>query len=630
MTPGLDKYAKIADEYESIGVQQFAKFPKDKLEFIQKHINTIEGHPMKQLLPQWSPIYMDYSHNKFILAARQTGKSTYIGIDMLWYALTNQGATLAYVTYDETNLSHYSNQKFRRGIIMSNLAIRMQLTKNERGEVAFKNAATIFLVTDEGEYKHVEGTSASVVKLDESQYHDFQFFPIFREAMSYVLGKMDILGRGGESGSAYEEEWTHTTQSEYVFDDPGWRKKLKFGKKEDGGYGLIEGPYLQEICKGHYKPRKPENNLYPGYHLPQDIFPHIPLTINDAINLYRLPPEFSIEWKRKNYPKQLFQAHVMAEFYKASRRPITPEMVLACMKPYSFYRFLTADEVRDIKAHYGNKCTILMGVDWGSSTAGNSSTVITILIKIVTGRTDDTARYFMCYHHVINRGEPGEPDMGVEEAYFVSKLFREYECDMGVADLGYGEIQVRAIQEGGINPKTNERFPGLGYSKFLGCRTIRDVIAPERDKPGKVDAEIDEITRIEIDKTHSIDNFIDFLGWYVTNPYDPENDATRRPKLMIPYEDEYAVYHLVKEWTKITRKDLEQVSDIQVEDPRQVARKEYNHPPDSAMSVIYCLEADGANMRKGGSFRGIGKAFDNTGAGGSFGGFGGVSRRSRR
>jgi len=189
LTPGLDKYAKIADEYESIGVQQFAKFPKDKLEFIQKHINTIEGHPMKQLLPQWSPIYMDYSHNKFILAARQTGKSTYIGIDMLWYALTNQGATLAYVTYDETNLSHYSNQKFRRGIIMSNLAIRMQLTKNERGEVAFKNAATIFLVTDEGEYKHVEGTSASVVKLDESQYHDFNSFQSLEKQCHTSLAK---------------------------------------------------------------------------------------------------------------------------------------------------------------------------------------------------------------------------------------------------------------------------------------------------------------------------------------------------------------------------------------------------------------------------------------------------------
>jgi len=44
--------------------------------------------------------------------------------------------------------------------------------------------------------------------------------------------------------------------------------------------------------------------------------------------------------------------------------------------------------------------------------------------------------------------------------------------------------------------------------------------------------------------------------------------------------------------TSITRKDLESVQEVKVEDPRQKARKEYNHPPDSVMSIIYCLIAD--------------------------------------
>ncbi len=43
--------------------------------------------------------------------------------------------------------------------------------------------------------------------------------------------------------------------------------------------------------------------------------------------------------------------------------------------------------------------------------------------------------------------------------------------------------------------------------------------------------------------------------------------------------------------TNLTRKDLSDKIDDDEEDPRQRARKEFNHPKDSLMAMIYALKA---------------------------------------
>ena len=54
----------------------------------------------------------------------------------------------------------------------------------------------------------------------------------------------------------------------------------------------------------------------------------------------------------------------------------------------------------------------------------------------------------------------------------------------------------------------------------------------------------------------------------------------------------YKATFLMDDFCSITRKDLEDVQEVRVEDPRQKPRKEYNHPPDSVMSIVYCMVAD--------------------------------------
>lgn len=67
--------------------------------------------------------------------------------------------------------------------------------------------------------------------------------------------------------------------------------------------------------------------------------------------------------------------------------------------------------------------------------------------------------------------------------------------------------------------------------------------------------------------------------------------AVKVPKLMIPYAKNWEVDFLIKEWIKLTRKDLEKVQDGEIENGKQHVKKEWNHPPDSMMSMIYCIVA---------------------------------------
>jgi len=47
----------------------------------------------------------------------------------------------------------------------------------------------------------------------------------------------------------------------------------------------------------------------------------------------------------------------------------------------------------------------------------------------------------------------------------------------------------------------------------------------------------------------------------------------------------------LSDFTSITRKDLAEIEDIIIEDSRQRAKKEFNHPRDSVMSIIYARQA---------------------------------------
>src|SRR3972149_289327 len=472
------------------------KLPINILDWIKSARPIVEGKKRNFLAsPFWIDIYNDPVNRLLIMAGRQVLKSTYLTDVFAFGAITSPGSTFVYVTFDELSLSGFSNQKFRIGTLEQNPMLKLYVRGGGVGkisEVGFVNNSRVYLTTDQGGYAHVEGKSPQEVLMDEVQYQDLQFLPKMQESMSHTKGKLKMVGRGGEGGSELERLWLQTDQREWMYDDPDWRDKLRFEK----GKGLVIGDYLKDVLKGRWTVKGKENPIFHGYHIPQYIFPTTPLTIEDAIEKYEVDPSYSIEWKQKNYPQSILKTHVYGSFYKETRRPVTREMVLACMTPYRMYDLLTPDEIGELKDLYKDRIKISLGVDFGSGISA-SSTVISILIEWKMSK-GHPSRYQLAF---INK-RPSENQL--DQAEYINRIFKESKCDIGIGDLGYGANQVKLIQDGGFSRRTGIKFSGVGSNKFIGCRTIGDETKPLQTFNDKIDEHGEETGRISIDKTSKI------------------------------------------------------------------------------------------------------------------------------
>ena len=554
-------------------------FPKDPIKWTQVARPIVDGQYRNlDWLPFWVDIYNDHHWDVMVMAGRQVFKSTYCTDMLAWYATTNPGQQVGYAVDSGDHLSAFSNQRMRVGTFEENelLALFPRHGTGNIGEISLKNKATIYMqhTTEGSHYKKMEGKSPKLMMLDEAQYQPVQHLGKLESAMTMTHGLMRVLGIGGEAGSAYERMWLRTDQREWEYSNPYWRKELQFDEN-----GLVIGDYLTEVLRGRWLPKHPENTEFHGYHIPQTMMPHIPLTIDDAVKKYHIAPKFSLEWKQKNMPKSEFITHVLGEFWKSARRPITREMVIACMEPYSGLEMMTGEEVRELKKGYGNELLVCFGADWGSSPS-KSATVFTIMLYW---------KKFDIYQ--IAKIDVRPQENLFRQAQQATEMFKEYGCEIGVADLGYGTHQVKQMQDGGYDKDSGEKFEGVGTDKLLGCNSVSSPKAPFKWFDVKTDAHGDEVSSISIDKSAAIDEFIDILETIKEHPTTHYAPRGSRPQLVIPYKNPYETDFLIEDCTATTRKDLAEVEDIETTDPRLFAKKDYNHPRDTMMSIIYSIQA---------------------------------------
>jgi hypothetical protein len=132
----------------------------------------------------------------------------------------------------------------------------------------------------------------------------------------------------------------------------------------------------------------------------------------------------------------------------------------------------------------------------------------------------------------------------------------------------------------------------MGKRHFHGCRTIGSEVKPQEQFVQATDEHGTELGRLQIDKTTSIQGFIDFIGTYVSHPTRNHEDELKKTKFIIPMKNDWETDFLMNDMCSITRKDLDEDLVSVEDDPRQRAKKEFNHPKDSVMSIIYCLVAD--------------------------------------
>ncbi|MDH3834810.1 MAG: hypothetical protein OES34_11735 [Nitrosopumilus sp.] len=531
------------------------------------------------LFPYLIDIYEDNHPNIMSKWARQTFKTTTASDIMGCGATSNAGVELTYIADNNPHRSAFSKQRLRRETFQANPILKQFLPRGGQAaveEINLNNDSVIYLTTDEGEYKNAEGKSNYLLVCDEFQYQDVQFLYKALYTLSQTHGRFYGFGIGGEQGSEYVNLWDRTDQREWIYDNPDWRSLLEFDSR---GHITNNSLSLKGILSGNWVANRPENTQFRGYHIPQTIVPTIPLTIESAINDYHIQPQLSIEYQRRYFPKSIFLSHTMAEDYKAERRPITPEMIRSCMDPQ--LQLLTGNEVLELKALYGNKIRVVGGVDFGSSTA----TPTTVLSVNIHWR--ESHRYQIAHIEKIPQAE--HP---MDKARHIVEVFRSYGCDFSVGDWGHGQDMIPFIQDGGRDSH-DIHFDGLNKSGFMGCRTIGDPTKPFSEYNEDVTDEGNtELSTITIDKTTTIQTFIDIFGQFVAHPVHPEDDTLKKPMYMIPGKNDYEIDFILKEWPKLTRVDLLENPEDEETNKKQNVKKEFSHPPDSLMSQIYTFVAD--------------------------------------
>jgi hypothetical protein len=522
--------------------------------------------------PFWFPIYNDSHDYSMIIGGRQIYKSTACTDFIAFAATTQPGIQVCYVTFDQQSLSLFSKQKLKIGTFLLNPKLSKFLRHpGNVGEISLKNNSTIYLTTDNYQYRHLEGKSPTLCVLDEAQYQEMEHFGRVHQTMMATKGKVKIFGIGGEAGSPYEKLWHETNQMEWHYDNPNWRERLQFDHN-----GLVIGEYLKDELKGKWISQNPSAELFHGYRIPQTIFPTIPLTEEDAIYKYHIHPRFSIEYQEKTLRHSDFKSHVLGEFYNSPHRPVTKKMLLYCTDPYRYLSLLKLDEIKNLKYIFGDEVIIAMGVDFGSGKS--SSTVIAVVVL-----WNKSKRIQLAFI------EKRPPENQLKQAQYITELFKICSCDVGVGDLGYGANQIKIIQDGGYSVDFGEKFDGVTDNKFYGCRSISNFTKPFQIFDETIDEHGDQVGRVQIDKTSAIESLLETMQNFVYHPKFLCDKTKSRPKLMIPSNSDYEIDFLLDDMYNITRKDISH-SEI-ISDPRQRPSKQYNHPPDSVMALIYSLTA---------------------------------------
>ena len=449
-------------------------------------------------------IVKDNHSFQMYLLARQWGKTVMIGNDLAFYATTNYDYDQTYFSFKNDTLRTFSENKFRQDVFGTGPLSHYISGVSRLGamnRVITKTRSVIDMLLPGVDWQNSQGKSNRRMIVDEGQDHNWTGFQNARETQSDTFGDLNIAGVGGYVDTAYHRIWNSTNQMEWKFDDGdiyqgyenmSWRKNLQYDEN-----GLVLADYMNDVCAGKYIAAKPENESRHGYHLSQLQNPRLPLTIHDAINLYKISPEYSIEWKEKkdpNYVQLDFRRNVMAEFVEGELKPITTKDMLNL-----FDNTVHLTQADDVDFDLG---IVIIGIDWG----GGGKTVVWIWQCI----NEEGPIFKLLWVQKVETNDTKEQER------ICFELIDAYQADHIQIDAGGAPDRVQAIQK-----RYGNRSSRTTYSR-----------RPEMPLPTKKEyRKQKKELRFVIDRTFSINRIINLIK----HPY--MNNGHTSNRIILPGAD---------------------------------------------------------------------------------------------
>jgi len=440
-------------------------------------------------------------------------------VNWLLFNLSKYSNTTALYTAPRADqVSRFSRDRIRRAI-KDSPSLRRNLEVARKGEgkeaisrIPFANDSLLYLVSAWSDFSAIRNIPADFAAVDEMQDVQSEALPVIMEAMSHSEHRRLVLvGTASEVGSEFHRLWETSDMKE-------WNREAK-----------------------EWVPTKPENKLYSGYHISQEMAPWI----------ITLPPDHpnSIEAKRIAYSERRFLNEVLGRFYAGMAKPLLPEDMLRC-------RAFELSMWPRLDPPYRS----YMGVDWGG---GIGRTVVWIMAQ------DEWDRWRLLYAHRFE-----EKDL-MRQAEVVSNLIPLFNVKQCVTDLGYGAVQVSELRK---------KHAGT----VLGCTYVQRPDKPLERKDREQFGERIVQFHVLADRSFYVEkaiSLIKFIG--------KENKPF--PLLQLPWAEPARIEWIIDQFCCIERETAEMPSG------RQYFR--YRHPEgmedDALHAFVYALIAYDATKMYG-------------------------------
>lgn len=500
---------------QNIQAQQIGQLPvinsKTGLEFTIKYRPLFEGkRNILEFLPMWHQPYEDNAEEQRYVCARQTGKTSKIANKLAELATSIPNSWQVYCTYEDESRKTFVGAKYRQSVYggKDNFLAKFVngKTLGSMNHMDFLNGSKQDFVTHNHDFTHFEGKSSDHNFLDEWQYLNMAAYARLNETQSWTQGSNTFAGIGGYIGTKHHKGWLESNQMEWIYDNVKWRDGLKFlgyncekllpDEFTIGRSRLVWGNYMKPLMKGKWISQGNSDSPIHGYHMGQEIFPHIPLLEIDAMQKYQISIKNSLQWKKKDYSYDDYMRHALAKFIKGAAKPFLREDI---EKLFDKSSGLTPANLID-----KSKGPILAGIDLGG---GNKAYTIIWIIQ----RLHPTAPIFKTIY--VRRIKEKDVE---KQADMLIDLINAYEVDMVGIDAGGGTRQVQKLQD------------------TFGPRVVRINYYPQGrpEFPLPKEDEIDQLrydNRYMIDRTYAIEQLRDLM-----TRYHVQGQHTF-PRLIIPY-----------------------------------------------------------------------------------------------
>lgn len=503
-----------------------------------------------------------------LLLARQWGKTTYFASTLGFNASTHEDFDQTYINFELESLKTFSDNKFRKDLFRSYPLSEYILGFSGFGsmtKVQLKTGSTVDMITSLHGWSHAQGKSNKVMVIDEGQDHDWKGWHNLQETQADTMGDTLVGGIGGFLDTQYHRLWKSTNQMEWKYEhseeykgypNMSWRRELERNCFDENG--LVYDQAMLDALAGTWEPQSPRNFSRHGYHLSQLQNPRIPLTIKDAIELYKVPPQFSIEAKLKDpdYTQSEFRRYVLAEFVAGETKPITEEMMYKLMD-----RTIGFTPSNMVNHDLGD---VYVGADWG----GGPKNVVWVMQCL-----DEDLPIFKLLFAAKLAGQSSD-----EKADTVRNIIEAYNAKQAMIDAGGDPHPVEKLQ------------------KYFGSRCIRNYYLSRPARPLPITkAERKKHKKhnmFEIDKTYSLDVLVDLIK--IHSPIGP--------RLILPAKNFQEIEWIIKQFVN------EEVEFSQTPG-RQQTRRYYTpdpklNPDDALHAFNYARLAWFVGRSKGGHYAG--------------------------